>query len=229
MPRHVANDFEELSPSSGPAVWIARGRSGPLGHGHPKVAFRIRRPRTTMLKGMMPRGHGESATSKLCRAADDSWHSHEQLFNRSRLNLSRHPWQTFRAMPAVMHAKLKPTPALNYRQRPRAAQAKCACRQHCRHKPAIPALRRCGTAHGALATCAKAAAPTQQTPGYSTRTQHRQMMGRVIGFEVVRYERATDYSVMHRSANAAAKVTAKAIPQALTADRAPGMRGREWP
>jgi hypothetical protein len=65
--------------------------------------------------------------------------------------------------------------------------------------------------------------------GYSTRTRHRQMMGRVIGFEVVRYERATDYSVMHRSANAAAKVTAKAIPHALTADRAPGMRGREWP
>ena len=55
------------------------------------------------------------------------------------------------------------------------------------------------------------------------------MTGRVIGFEVSRYERATDYSVMHRIANAAAKVTAKAIPHALTADRAPGMRGREWP
>ena len=55
------------------------------------------------------------------------------------------------------------------------------------------------------------------------------MMGRVIGFEVVRYVRATDYSVMHRSANAAARVTAKAIPQALTADREPGMRRREWP
>ena len=61
--------------------------------------------------------------------------------------------------------------------------------------------------------------------GYSTRTQHRQMMGRVIGFQVARHERATDYSVMYKSANAAAKVTAKAIPHALTADRAPGMRG----
>jgi hypothetical protein len=55
------------------------------------------------------------------------------------------------------------------------------------------------------------------------------MMGRVIGFQVVRHERATDYSVMHKSANAAAKVTAKTIPHALTAGRAPGMRGREWP
>ena len=51
------------------------------------------------------------------------------------------------------------------------------------------------------------------------------MMGRVIGFQVARHERATDYSVMHKSANAAAKVTAKAISQTLrtTTDRAPVM------
>ena len=35
------------------------------------------------------------------------------------------------------------------------------------------------------------------------------MTGRVIGFEVFFSEAAGDYSVMHRSANAAAKVTAK--------------------
>jgi hypothetical protein len=66
-----------------------------------------------------------------------------------------------------------------------------------------------------------------QTAGYSTRTRHRQMMGRVIGFQVARHERATKYSVMHKSANAPAKVTAKVIPHALTVDRALGMRGRE--
>ena len=51
------------------------------------------------------------------------------------------------------------------------------------------------------------------------------MTGRVIGSEVFFFEGAVDYSVMHKSANAAAKVTAKAISQTLrtTTDRAPVM------
>lgn len=40
------------------------------------------------------------------------------------------------------------------------------------------------------------------------------MTGRVIGFEVFFFEGDGDYSVMHKNANAAAKVTAKAISQA---------------
>jgi hypothetical protein len=81
-----------------------------------------------------------------------------------------------------------------------------------------------GAAHGASAT---RAVPHHdaQTPGYATRTRHRQMTGRVIGSEAVRYEMSTDYSVMHRNANAAGKVTAKTLPHALTADRASGMHG----
>jgi hypothetical protein len=93
------------------------------------------------------------------------------------------------------------------------------------NEPATHALGRCGTAHGASATCARAAPATQQSPGYSTRTRHRQMTGRVIGSEAVRYEMSTDYSVMHRNANAAGKVTAKTLPYALTAARASGMHG----
>ena len=93
------------------------------------------------------------------------------------------------------------------------------------NEAATHALGRCGTAHGASATCARAAPATQQSPGYSTRTRHRQMTGRVIGSEAVRYEMSTDYSVMHRNANAAGKVTAKTLPHALTAARASGMHG----
>ena len=51
------------------------------------------------------------------------------------------------------------------------------------------------------------------------------MTGRVIGSEVVRYEMATDYSVMHRNANKAGKVTAKTLSHALTAGRVSGMHG----
>ena len=50
-----------------------------------------------------------------------------------------------------------------------------------------------------------------QTPGYATRTRHRQMTGRVIGSEVIGYERAADYSVRHKSVKTAGKVTAKAV------------------
>ncbi len=49
------------------------------------------------------------------------------------------------------------------------------------------------------------------------------MTGRVIGFEVIFFEWAGDYSVMHKNANAAAKVTAKAVPHALMTGRAPVM------
>jgi hypothetical protein len=50
-----------------------------------------------------------------------------------------------------------------------------------------------------------------QMSGYATRTRHRQMTGRVIGSEVMHYERDVDYSVMHKSVSAAGKVTAQAL------------------
>jgi hypothetical protein len=71
-------------------------------------------------------------------------------------------------------------------------------------------------------------AANAQTPGYATRTRHRQMTGRVIGSEVIGYERAADYSVMHKSVNTAGKVTAKTLPRAYANDRGPGMLAREW-
>lgn len=58
-------------------------------------------------------------------------------------------------------------------------------------------------------------AANAQTPGHTTRTRHRQMTGRVIGSEVLGYERAADYSVMHKSVNTAGKVTAKTLPRLM--------------
>ena len=54
------------------------------------------------------------------------------------------------------------------------------------------------------------------------------MTGRVIGSEVIGYERAADYSVTHTNVNAAGKVTAKTLSPAYASDRAPGMLAREW-
>ena len=68
-----------------------------------------------------------------------------------------------------------------------------------------------------------------QMPGYTTRTRHRQMTGRVIGSQVMRYERVANYSVMHKSVNTAGKVTAKTLLHSPTNDRASGMLAREWP
>ena len=55
------------------------------------------------------------------------------------------------------------------------------------------------------------------------------MTGRVIGSEVIRYERDADYSVVHKSVNTAGKVTAKTLMDPLTNDRVSGMLAREWP
>jgi len=71
-------------------------------------------------------------------------------------------------------------------------------------------------------------AANAQTPGHSTRTRHRQMTGRVIGSEVIGYERATDYSVMHKNVNTAGKVMPKTLSPAYASDRAPGMPAPEW-
>ena len=60
-------------------------------------------------------------------------------------------------------------------------------------------------------------AANAQTPGHATRTRHRQMTGRVIGSEVIGYERAADYSVMHKNVNTAGKVTAKTLPRLMLA------------
>ena len=54
-------------------------------------------------------------------------------------------------------------------------------------------------------------AANAQTPGHATRTRHLQMTGRVIGSEVIGYERAADYSVTHKSVNTEGKVTAIAV------------------
>jgi len=137
-----------------------------------------------------------------------------KFLNHSCQNLSCHPLRTVRRYvlscaqsSSRRYTDLPPTAVAQ-----RAPSAPAHNTTATNHHP----LGRCGTAHGASATCARAAPATQQSPGYSTRTRHRQMTGRVIGSETVRDERSTDYSVMHRNANAAAKVTAKTLFRTLS-------------
>jgi len=80
------------------------------------------------------------------------------------------------------------------------------------HAEPLHRVRHC--ARSASDVC-KSRTADAQTPGYATRTRHRQMTGRVIGSEVTRDQRDAGYSVMHKSINTAGKVTARRFQRLL--------------